>query len=287
MALPVVTWLVAAASTVWLLIKRQGRIAIFRTFQINAWLLHLIGDILSLGKMKSLKDLPNAISWSYGIGWLSWLVMGTPFRKSISEPLEKGYNEIYTPELLPRADAIRAFYAGLLTPEELEKELKQQGFDTDRIKALIVIAQSKFTESAMKTLWNERLMLDEDILYEFVLKGYNPERTEYLTYLVEHDREIKLRYKILDAVTDLYINGGATEKDLWAYLITYEFTEEEALLHMDLANIKKAIKGNPTVAEIRKAHKLGYIDTPTAKSMLLDRGYTDFWPEVVLDIEKK
>ncbi len=40
-------------------------------FQLNAWLLHLVGDIVSLGKLKSLKDLPNAISWSYGIGWLS------------------------------------------------------------------------------------------------------------------------------------------------------------------------------------------------------------------------
>ena len=39
-------------------------------FQLQAWMLHFIGDTVSFGSMKSLKDLPNAISWSYGIGWL-------------------------------------------------------------------------------------------------------------------------------------------------------------------------------------------------------------------------
>jgi len=57
-------------------------------FQIGAWLLHLIGDTVSFGALKSLKDLPNALSWSFGIGWLSWLVMGTPFR--IPHPTQPG-----------------------------------------------------------------------------------------------------------------------------------------------------------------------------------------------------
>jgi len=39
-------------------------------FQLQAWMLHFIGDTVSFGSMKSLKDVPNAISWSYGSGWL-------------------------------------------------------------------------------------------------------------------------------------------------------------------------------------------------------------------------
>ncbi|GAI68280.1 unnamed protein product, partial [marine sediment metagenome] len=83
-------------------------------FQMQAWWLHVLGDMQSFGMFKSLKDLPNAISWSYGLGWLSWLVMGVPFRMGISEPLEKYFNLIYRPTELTRKMLIDAMMANFI-----------------------------------------------------------------------------------------------------------------------------------------------------------------------------
>jgi len=59
-------------------------------FQLNAWLLHLIGDIVTLGKLKSLKDLPNAIARSkslslslsvraFVMSWVRYFLLQGPY----------------------------------------------------------------------------------------------------------------------------------------------------------------------------------------------------------------
>ena len=256
-------------------------------FQLNAWLLHLIGDIVTLGKLKSLKDLPNAISWSYGIGWLSWLILGEPFRITTTDPLRRGLNEIYQPELLTPSEAIKAWYAGLITSSELTKELKQHGYNEKRIETLVNLAEKEFTDADLKTLYQEGCITEDDIEREFQIRGYGPWRRRYLTQLITKARTLKLRDKLLDRAMDLYVLGKITETQLRNYLDLAHYNPHEQQLVIDLLNLEKAKKATPTDSEIKKAFEKGYISYAEAKGMLLNRGWDERWADIILDVLKK
>ena len=253
------------------------------TFQMNAWLLHLIGDIVSLGKMKSLKDLPNAISWSFGIGWLSWLVMGTPFRKAISEPLEKGFNKIYTPELLAKSEALRAWIAEKITTKELQEELLQHGLSPEKIAVLAELAERELSDSDLKKLYFERVITEKDIEEELKLRGYGKWRRKYLIQLITKDRILKWRDKVLDAAMDVFIEGQMTKTDFEGYLDVLKYNEQEKKLIIDFCMLEKIKKSTPTVAQIKQAFKKNYISYREAKSMLLDKGWDDRWADIILE----
>jgi len=256
-------------------------------FQLNAWLLHLIGDIVTLGKLKSLKDLPNAISWSYGIGWLSWLILGEPFRITTADPLRRGLNEIYQPELLTPSEAIKAWYAGLIDTSELMKELKQHGYNPKRIETLVNLAEKEFTDADLKTLYQEGCITEDDIEREFAIRGYGPWRRRYLTQLITKARTLKLRDKLLDRAMDLYVLGKITETQLRNYLDLAHYNPQEQQLVIDLLNLEKAKKATPTDSEIKKAFEKGYISYAEAKGMLLNRGWDERWADIILDVLKK
>jgi len=253
------------------------------TFQMNAWLLHLIGDIVSLGKMKSLKDLPNAISWSFGIGWLSWLVMGTPFRKAISEPLEKGFNKIYTPELLAKSEALRAWIAEKITTKELQEELLQHGLSPEKIAVLAELAEKELSDSDLKKLYFERVITEKDIEEELKLRGYGKWRRKYLIQLITKDRILKWRDKVLDAAMDVFIEGQMSKTDFEGYLDVLKYNEQEKRLIIDFCMLEKIKKSTPTVAQIKQAFKKNYISYREAKSMLLDKGWDDRWADIILE----
>ena len=256
-------------------------------FQLNAWLLHLLGDVVTLGKLKSLKDLPNAISWSYGIGWLSWLILGEPFRITTVDPLKRGLNEIYTPELLTPSEAIKAWYAGFITSSELMKELKQHGYNENRIETLVNLAEKEFTDADLKTLYQEGCITEDDVEREFQIRGYGPWRRRYLTKLITKARALKLRDKLLDRAMDLYVLGKITEAELRNYLDLAHYSPQEQKLVIDLLNLEKAKKATPTDSEIKKAFEKGYISYAEAKSMLLNRGWDERWADIILDVLKK
>jgi len=253
-------------------------------FQLNAWLLHLIGDMVSLGKLKSLKDLPNAISWSLGLGWLSWLVMGTPFRKAISEPLEKGFNKIYTPELLTKAEAIRAYIAEEISYDELKEELFQHGLSLKRIETLVRLGEKEFSDTDLKQLYQERVITEEDVEEELKLRGYGKWRRKYLMQLIVKDRILKLRNKVLDAAMDVFIEGLMSQTDLEGYLDVLKYNDLEKALTIDYCLLKKIEKMAPTKAEIRTAFKHGKISYAEARRMLLDKGMKPEWIDIYLEV---
>jgi len=253
-------------------------------FQLNAWLLHLIGDIVSLGKLKSLKDLPNAISWSYGLGWLSWLVMGTPFRKTISEPLEKFYNAQYPNELLSVSDAMGAWIAGKWDYARLKQELLWRGYDADRIKVLAFLAQKELSDSDLKTLWNEGAITEDDIDEELRLRKYGEYERYYLKVLITKARWLKWRDKVLDAAIDTFILGRLSESELRGYLSQCNFRSDEQDLVVDWAMLEKVKRCTPSDTDIRRAYKKGLIGLAEARRMLMDKGWSDRWADIILSL---
>ena len=257
-------------------------LAVNLQFQMNAWLLHVIGDMFSLGMFKSLKDLPNAISWSYGLGWLSWLVMGTPFRVACGDPMERDLNRRYMPRLPTPEKLIDAYLAEMISEDEFDDYMRQQGYHPMWTLILTELSASKLSDTEMRRLWNEGLITERDIEEYLQLKGYPRELRDYKKILLTRDRLLDLRDKLLDEVLDLYIAGVIPESTVREYYERQGYSRTETDLVISIGDLRRQAKAQPTLAQVKAALRKNYITEVEARRILVDRGYDPKWAEILL-----
>ncbi len=208
-------------------------------FQMQAWLLHLIGDIKSFGMWKALKDLPNAISWSYGIGWLSWLVMGVPFRIGISDPLEEFYNELYRPADFSLARLADGLNMGLLDKDYVVDRIRKMGWPEDLIPIVLDMERKKLTKAEAKILYMHDFLSFEEYVEVYHQMQYTPSEAETLATLEIQEGAEKLIESIANEAFDLYVDEMLDEGTLRGYLREANKTPEEIELYLALAQLKR------------------------------------------------
>jgi|GEM_PF-4974696 len=158
-------------------------------FQLGAWLLHLIGDTFTFGSLKSLKDLPNAISWSYGLGWLGWMVLGVPFRFFITRPLEWYYNKLYPMEQPSPTQLIRWWVAGEISDEDLDEWMKRLGWQDKFQRAMVRAERNNVPITALRDmwLWDER---QHTGIWQYLKnRGFFEDEISFLVNYWEEERE--------------------------------------------------------------------------------------------------
>lgn len=250
-------------------------------FQLSAWLLHLIGDTVSFGSLKSLKDLPNAISWSFGIGWLSWLVMGTPFRKGIADPLEKKYNMVYLPEILSPAQAIDAYIKGFIRADQFNETMAMHGFDYPTRLAMVRLKEKQYDDTDLKIAYRLNLATKSDIKIILRFRGYTERQSEVLSELIVKSRVISFWDKLVTEAGDCFVRGLLTEPQLKQYLKECHYNDAEANLFISIQHLKKAQRATLSDSQILAAYKAKIIAETEARRKLQDRGY-DKWDIHVL-----
>jgi hypothetical protein len=196
-------------------------------FQMSAWLLHLFGDILSFGMWKALKDLPNAISWSYGLGWLSWLVLGVPFRVTIADPMEKYFRELYRPNELTREMVAWALQAQYITEEDARERLRQLGWPEEDIIHVINYSRKVMPDSDMEWAWR-RGKIDEFYITEAIRsQGFSPDEAKLQTWRLLSKRIDSIIDKIAQEALDNYIDGSMTWDEVVPFLQRAYYTDDE------------------------------------------------------------
>jgi len=264
-------------------------------FQMSAWLLHLLGDMMSFGSFKSLKDLPNAISWSYGVGWLSWLVMGTPFRLTIADPLEKFLNRIYLPTQLTISQAIDAKLSGYIDNNEFERIRKEGGYNAHNIDILRNLSVKNLTVSDLKNLYyagyfpfegefsyyengrritkKGKITFEEFALPELRKMGYNDARAKLIIEIIKKDLEWKLKDKIANNVSSLYVKGEIGEEELKLALRQAGYPDKAIELHITNLEFEKQEKATLSDSMILRLYQNKIMSYTQAISKLLARGY--------------
>jgi len=269
-------------------------LAVNLQFQMSAWLLHMLGDIKSFGIFKSLKDLPNAISWSFGIGWLSWLVMGVPFRKGISEPLEVMYNRLYRPQLLTKAEYFKAYHRGLLGKKALRERLADLGYADDLIAVLATLEREMFTDTDLSRLFEAGFIDESDIFQVLRDRGHRKDDAAVLAKEITTRRRRKIIDDICDTAERLYRKGRIDESLFRQFLERGGLRPEEIDLKVIGANLYREHAKTPgperrflTPADLRRVLEAGLRDRPWIIKRLLELGFTEEDANLYLDAYKK
>ena len=252
-------------------------------FQLSAWILHVIGDIFSIGRIKSLKDLPNAINWSYGIGWLSWLILGEPFRITIGDPIRRDLNSTYTPEIPTPSQLLKLFHQDLISPEDLKNLMAQHGYSPEWTAKLAQSTSQPLDKSDLKSLIDLQILSEPEIDAELKLQGYPKQKRQLLIWLYKNQTLLKLRQDIAKEALKAYENGLLPESTTKAYLDAAGYNQTEQNLLIALYNLKKLNNSKPSDSLIKRAYKKGFISYTHAKSLLINRGYDPEWAHIYLE----
>jgi len=259
-------------------------------FQLQAWMLHFIGDTVSMGSMKSLKDLPNAISWSYGIGWLSWLVMGTPFQITIADPLRKLLNMLYRPTTLTTAQAIDAWKSGYIDDETFYGIMREAGYPDNLIPTLVNQGTQRFSMSLLhdsyltgRTDWNT-------VARELQRSGFDEMRIGYLKTIWELERHDDLLKKWASECIDSFEKGFIKVDELRKALQTAGWEDVEIGspidLQIEISKQKREKQGQFTKSEVQTLWKQCRITEDSALTFLTRTGMTEFNAKLLLDAWK-
>ena len=243
-------------------------------FQMDAWWLHVMADVFSLGMFKSLKDLPMAISWAFGLGWLSWLVMGTPFQAAIVGPMKKKFNAIYMPEILSTAQLVEATQRGLIDAETFIQRMKESGFSPENSTMIYELSRKELSRSELQRLYDLGLIKDDELLEELRSAGYPDNIAKTLEYLMTSDRLLDLKGKIATEVLELYSEKKLTDTELSRYYAEFGYKEKEIEYVKLLGQLRTDTKPKLTLSEqtsLFRTKIIGYADILEA---LTSQGYS-------------
>lgn len=105
-----------------------------------ATIFDIVGDIEILGTKlpgRALGRFVSNISWTFGLGWMTWVVMSPILRTSIADPMQVEMNKI-TRSRNWTATEIRELYEyGIDKLEEHVEHLAELGYSDDKIEKLI------------------------------------------------------------------------------------------------------------------------------------------------------
>ena len=242
-------------------------------FQISAWLLHVLGDMQSFGIFKSLKDLPNAISWSFGIGWLSWLVMGTPFRMGIAEPLEEHFNRVYKPQRLNVPQNMECLAKGLIDSGEFVDNMRYLGWTDDRIEQLYAIGKKDPGEATLKKLYNLGIIDDAEVRREIRARGYSDSWSDLMAHLVTSDRELDQRDDVVKESEDLYVLGVLTESSMRDVYSKSGWKTRETDLAIVKLETEKTRRSQLSNTDLANAVEKDLMAWSESRGKLMARGY--------------
>jgi len=249
-------------------------------FQMKAWLLHMLGDTFSFGMWKGMKDLPNAISWSFGIGWLSWLVMGTPFRMAIADPLEILYNRIYRPYRFSIAKLADAFWRGLVTQSQFYDGMRDWGVLDPYMPIVMEMERAKMTSPEVYSLYRKGKVAFQQLVAHQRAQGHSPEESQLLATEMSRREVGDLVVDIAKTAMKHYKDRRMDTAQLKSFLREALWTDEEANLIVQDLNMQMALEKPEEVAErvltpanIARLFQLGEKTRGWAEMMLTKRGF--------------
>jgi len=257
------------------------------SLQMTAWHLGLVHEMTSLGISRALKDLPSQISWSMGLGWLSWLVFGAPFRAAIADPLEVHYNRTYQFARLTPAQIVSLRRGRWIDDATYEDWMTDHGFNFERRSLLLEEAMANPTRAEIEQ-WLQLGVVDEDYAAQKLRRaGYREEDVWRYLSAFRLQRSSDELQALIRTAERLYQDGRVSLtylQQLWdqAGLLPEEQDLRIVRLQLESATEKTLSKG-----EVLDAYRDGAIDEGEARARLCQMGYVDEDIDVLLRRETR
>jgi len=159
-------------------------------FNAIATIFDILGDIQVLGTKlpgRAVGNFIRNISWTFGLGWMTWVVMSPVLRVSIAEPMEAEMRRITRPKAWTETDIRELYEFGIDKLEDHIEHLAEQGYSDDKIEKLLEISRKRVLREEAR-----RFVTDMAAAY---VKGYITDdelmKAIELAYWTEDERQFR------------------------------------------------------------------------------------------------
>ncbi len=202
----------------------------------------------------------NAYSWSFGLGWLSWVAMAPILQYTVANPMESALRYHFRPRELTKDELEKAYARGYISFEQYQEGLRILGYKEEHLDALQSTLIDEIVSGKMETLLRSGKITKEEIEEKLKKMKFAGKQIEYI---------IKNLYKLPseDTLEKMYLLGIIDLVTYEQYLRFLGYDEndikrKEKLLVYELlsGNTKKLVElGILTVDKVKeKLEELGY-----------------------------
>jgi len=176
-----------------------------------ATIFDIIGDIEILGSKlpgRAVGNFIRNISWTFGLGWMTWVVMSPILRTSIADPLETEMRFITRSTGWTRTDIRELYEYGIDKLEEHVQHLAELGYSDDKIeklleimKKMVIREEARRFVTDMANSYAKGYITDDELMQAIELAYWtNEERTfRYMEEKTRRESEIiDLRVKEIE-----------------------------------------------------------------------------------------
>jgi len=230
-------------------------------FNIIATIFDLIGHVQILGTRlpaNAVAFFIRNISWTFGIGWLTWVVMSPVLRYSIADPYDAEMRKRTRPTEFTRAMWEELWEKGIATIDEVKDGLVELGYKDELIEKWLNVIRLRLIESEARAFIKEV----EDAYAEGRVKQH--ELFDYYDSLrlrgeEKHLRFYKAWWRLQNKINDLRVKeierAFKQEKidEAEATARLSEFIVDAALIEQYIALWKQYIKPEEVIEADEKA----------------------------------
>ncbi|MEM0106531.1 MAG: hypothetical protein QXX81_08390 [Zestosphaera sp.] len=225
----------------------------------------IIGDVHLVGSKlpgTAISRFLRNISWTYGLGWLSWLGLSPLFQHAITMPMDKYYKETLQDNEPTREMISNAYEQGLITREEAKREFNKLGYDDRYAEWLLKNAEKKLTLTQVVNLWKKGRITREEAAARLRTLGYTERDIDLL--LIAEEKSLSE-----SQVRSLFKRGVITKEEALRRLIALGYSESDAelLLEPEVQTLSES--------QVRALYSRGVITQEEAFRRLKELGYSD------------
>ena len=200
-------------------------------FNTLATIFDIIGEIQVLGTKlpgRAIARFISNVSWTFGLGWMTWVVMSPIFQVSISEPLETEMRKITRSRNWTTTDIRELYEYGIDKLEEHIEHLAELGYSDDKIEKLIDLMKKRVWRDEirrwitdMANAYVKGYITDDELMKAIEMGYYTNEERQFRYWEERTRRETKIIDLRIDEIERAFKSGEIDENEARARLSEY------------------------------------------------------------------
>jgi len=280
--------------------RTQDFIDFLREFNLRITKTSLKMSIISPTWGYQTSQLLNAISWSYGFGWLSWIGLSPILNHLVANPASDTLSREFPEKGLTKSEIMKLYKQGKINEQTARMLLAEMGYTREAIDLTFLLTREEkvekekdLTKSEILKAYREGILSRDDVVIKLRALGYSDDEIQILLELNKDVKSIERKTRERDlSVTQIikaYKLNLVTEEELREYLKKLGYDDREIEILIKIYTTEKEIEKHErsrdlSKSEIVNAFLLGLISFEDAKMRLKQLGYDDDEAELILAI---
>lgn len=251
-------------------------------FAVSEGFTSILAEMCSLGFLKEIKELPDAIRQAMGMGRLNRVALTPLINAAVTQPYTRYCNNLFRPNKLSEGQLIRALHSGDLDENSVNQQLSELGYSDDLIDFLKTDFSVKLGISDLMILLENGDIQEQDVINNLTLAGMPNDQAKLL---IQAWRELKAQahYDTLkNEVATSFVNGFIDEGTYNGFLDKIPMSDQEdAAFRMLIGFRQETPRKTASFADLKAAIVANILTPDALDAWMTTQGYDQIAQQVM------